>query len=170
MLEVWLIGKFEIQSSGEPVLIASRIGQSLFAYLILNAGTSHRREKLAGMFWPDSPEEKARAYLRHELWRIRKALSTKSKINYLITDDISILFDASSDYWLDAATLSSLSNSAPVEELMNALSSSQGELLPGSYEEWIMQEREHLHALYSQNMSQLLALLEKEKRWHEMLE
>ena len=58
MLEVWLIGKFEIQFSGEPVLVASRIGQSLFAYLILTAGTSHRREKLAGMFWADSPEKK----------------------------------------------------------------------------------------------------------------
>ncbi|HSJ87948.1 MAG TPA: BTAD domain-containing putative transcriptional regulator [Anaerolineales bacterium] len=170
MLEVWLIGKFEIQFSGEPVLIASRIGQSLFAYLILTAGTSHRREKLAGMFWADSPEKKARAYLRHELWRIRKALAAKSNVQYLIADDMNILFDASRDYWLDAATLSALSNHPSVEELMSALSNYRGELLPGSYEDWIMREREHLHTLYSQKMSQLLALLETEKRWHEMLE
>jgi len=60
MLEVLLIGKFEIKYDGGPVTISSRVAQSLFAYLILNAGTSHRREKLAGMFWPDAPEEKAR--------------------------------------------------------------------------------------------------------------
>ncbi|HMD82155.1 MAG TPA: hypothetical protein VKE92_12645, partial [Anaerolineales bacterium] len=84
MLEVRLLGKFEIQHDGEPVIISSRIAQSLFAYLVLNAGTSHRREKLAGMFWPDATEEKARAYLRHELWRVRKALSTKTMNDYLV--------------------------------------------------------------------------------------
>jgi DNA-binding SARP family transcriptional activator len=40
---------------------------SLFVYLILTVGTRHRREKLAGMFWPDTTEEKAQTYLRHEL-------------------------------------------------------------------------------------------------------
>ena len=52
MLEVRLLGKFELQHDGKPVIISSRIAQSLFAYLIINAGTAHRREKLAGMFWP----------------------------------------------------------------------------------------------------------------------
>jgi hypothetical protein len=37
MLEVRLLGKFEIQQDGKPVLISSRIGQSLFAFLILSA-------------------------------------------------------------------------------------------------------------------------------------
>ena len=78
MLEVRLLGTFSVQDDGEPVVIASRAGQSIFAYLFLTAGILHRREKLAGMFWPDTIEEKARAYLRHELWRIRKALSRSS--------------------------------------------------------------------------------------------
>ena len=45
-------------------------------------GTSYRREKLAGMFWPDTTEEKARAYLRHELWRIRKALPSSEFLHF----------------------------------------------------------------------------------------
>src|SRR5215216_5471089 len=53
MLEARLIGKFDIQYDGKPVIISSRAAQSLFAYLILTAGTLHRREKLAGMFWPN---------------------------------------------------------------------------------------------------------------------
>ena len=65
MLEVRLIGKFAIECDGKPVTISSRAAQSLFAYLILNAGISYRREKLAGLFWPDATEEKARAYIRH---------------------------------------------------------------------------------------------------------
>src|ERR1044071_9047505 len=101
MLEVRLIGKFDIQSDGKPVTLSSRAAQSLFAYLILNAGTLHRREKLAGMFWPDATEEKARAYLRHELWRTRKALASQTNVDYLLADDINISFNSSPEYWVD---------------------------------------------------------------------
>jgi hypothetical protein len=57
MLEVHLLGKFEIKHNKKQLNISSRPAQSLFAYLILSAGTAHRREKLAGMLWPDSLEE-----------------------------------------------------------------------------------------------------------------
>ncbi len=53
MLEVHLLGSFEITYRKEIVAILSRPAQSLFAYLILSAGTSHRREKLAGLLWPE---------------------------------------------------------------------------------------------------------------------
>src|SRR3990172_1836526 len=116
MLEVRLLGKFDIHRAGKPVEIASRPVQSLFAYLLLNAGTAHRREKLAGLLWSDSLEETARENLRHALWRLRKALSsdatTRSKaspmVDYLLTDDLTIAFNALADYWLDTAELEKL--------------------------------------------------------------
>jgi DNA-binding winged helix-turn-helix (wHTH) protein len=67
MLEVRLLGSFEVKRNDEIVAISSRPAQSLFAYLILTAGTYHRREKLAGMLWPDSMEDNARDYLRRGL-------------------------------------------------------------------------------------------------------
>jgi DNA-binding SARP family transcriptional activator len=60
MLEIRLLGTFELRQAGKPVALSSRPAQSLLAYLILNAGTVHRREKLAGLLWPDSLEETAR--------------------------------------------------------------------------------------------------------------
>jgi len=170
MLEVKLIGTFAIECDGKPVTISSRAAQSLFACLILTTGKNHRREKLAGMFWPDTTEEKARAHLRHELWLIRKALSSKSKVDYLIADDISISFNASTEHWLDAQTLEKLRDTSSADELIAALSNCQGELLPGFYDEWITQEREHLQAVYEQKMARLLELLESEKRWTDILE
>jgi len=170
MLEVRLIGTFDIKCDGKPVIISSRAAQSIFAYLILSAGTLHRREKLAGIFWPDATEEKARAYLRHELWRIRKALSSKSRVDYLFADDINISFNASAESWLDFTALENISDGASIEELMNALSVFQGELLPGFYEDWIVLEREHLQAVYEQKMARLLELLESEKRWTDILD
>lgn len=166
MLEVRLIGTFEIKYGGKPVNISSRVAQSLFAFLILNAGTSHRREKLAGMFWPDTTEEKARAYLRHELWRIRKVFPNSE---FLHSDDLSIAFDSATEYWLDVEVLEKLADPASADELINALSTYQGELLPGLYDEWIILEREHLQAVYELKMTRLLELLECERRWPEIL-
>src|SRR5512141_196486 len=100
MLEVRLLGKFKVNHRGTAISITSRPAQSLFAYLILSAGTSHRREKLAGLLWPDSREETARDNLRHALWRIRKALEAASSARFLHADDLAIKFEASSNYWL----------------------------------------------------------------------
>jgi DNA-binding SARP family transcriptional activator len=61
------IGTFEVKHQNKSISISLCPAQSLFAYLILHAGTSHRREKLAGMLWPDSLEETARDNLRHAL-------------------------------------------------------------------------------------------------------
>src|SRR5215207_3530793 len=105
MLEIRLIGTFEILCDGNSVIISSRAAQSLFAYLVLTAGTLHRREKLAGMLWPEESEQKARTYLRNELWRIRKALPPTSNFQYLLTDNLTVGFNQSSVYWIDTADL-----------------------------------------------------------------
>jgi DNA-binding SARP family transcriptional activator len=46
MLEVRLLGQFEVLRGGRRLTIPTRNAQSLFAYLILNAGKTHRREKV----------------------------------------------------------------------------------------------------------------------------
>ena len=79
MLDVRLLGKFEVMQDGRRLIIPTRNAQSLFAYLMLNAGIAHRRERLAGLLWPDSSEDNARSNLRHELWRLRKALGNEAE-------------------------------------------------------------------------------------------
>jgi non-specific serine/threonine protein kinase len=170
VLEVRLIGTFDIRCDGKPVTLSSRVAQSLFAYLILTAGTVHRREKLAGMFWPDQTEKKARAYLRYELWRVRKALAGRSGSDYLNVDDISVCFNSSVENRVDVNELENVSESASTDELMAALSNCQRELLPGFYDEWLVLEREHFQAVHEQKIAHLLELLEGERRWLETVE
>src|SRR5215217_4553991 len=170
MLEVRLLGAFEVKRDGKAVAIPSRPAQSLFAYLILSAGTLHRREKLAGIMWPDSLEETARDNLRHALWRIRKALRAGPKVEYLLADDLSIAFNASVEYRLDAAELEKLHDIAPADELIAVLSEYQGELLPGFYDEWVVLQREHLYSIFEHHMSRLMSLLQDEKRWLDILD
>src|SRR5512141_926859 len=146
MLEVRLLGTFDIKCGKKIVTLASRPAQSLFAFLILNAGTAYRREKLAGLLWPDSTEESARDYLRHALWKIRKALQDTSSAEYLRADDLTISFNASSEYWLDVAAVYAVDETGAADELSAALSSYKGELLPGFYDEWVVLERDRVQA------------------------
>lgn len=175
MLEVRLLGQFDVRRGDAPIVIPSRAAQSLFAYLILTAGTPHRREQLAGLLWPDTTEENARSNLRHELWRLRNALdrkrARKGASTYLVVDEMSIAFDATSDYWLDSSLLSQpLADRISVEELIGTLSLYRGELLPGWYDDWVVLERQRLCAIFEQKMERLLELLVKEQRWQETLD
>ena len=170
MLEVHLLGSFAIKNKNKPVVISSRPAQSLFAYLILSAGTSHRREKLAGLLWPDSLEATPRDNLRHAVWRIRKALPSDPKAEYLLTDGLSIAFNASAKYWLDAGELEKVGGDVSADELIAVLSTYQGELLPGFYDEWVVLEREHLFSIFEYHLARLMSLLQDENRWMDILD
>ena len=138
MLQVWLLGQFKIQVQGKPVVLPARAAQSLLAFLILTAGTPHRREKIAGMLWPDTPDDTARKNLRHELWRLRKALGANQTIptEYIVSEDVTIQFNAQTDYWLDLAHM----EHAPtpddsIADMIARVNLYRGELLPGFYDD-----------------------------------
>jgi len=156
MLQIRLLGQFDIRMEGKRVTIPSRAGQSLLAYLALTAGTPHRREKLAGIFWPETTDENARKNLRQELWRIRKSISTQQSAegDYLLADEFTLKFNRDSKYWLDVAQMER--PDLDLQSLIANLSLYQGELLPGFYDEWITLERERIQAVLEARMEQLL--------------
>ncbi len=172
MLEFRLFGQFDVRVNGQPLTIPSRLAQSLLAYLLVNRTTQHRRERLAGLFWPDTSETKARGSLRQELWRIRKAIDAVSlpHSDLLWRDDLSVGVDPHAEYRLDVAVLEGLVTANPsTDDLMRALDVYQGDLLPDFYDEWAAPERERLRALFEQQTKRLLDQLHAEQRWGEML-
>jgi predicted ATPase/DNA-binding SARP family transcriptional activator/Tfp pilus assembly protein PilF len=170
MLEVTLLGQFEVLQDGKRLTIPTRNAQSLFAYLLLNAGQSQRRERLAGLLWPDSSEENARSNLRHELWRLRKAFETNRE-SYFLIDNLSLAFNPHSPYCLDVQELECVPlEDSTVDDLIAAVSVYGGELLPGFYDEWVFAERDRLHPIFEAKMARLLELLQAEGRWSEVLE
>jgi DNA-binding SARP family transcriptional activator len=167
MLKIHLLGHFKVMKDEEPIEIPSRPAQSLLAYLVMSAGTVHRREKLAGLLWPEANESNARSNLRGALWRLRKAVGNE----YFIADKISVAFDDSSTYWLDVTTLAGEDGQEQAtEELLKDISIYGGELLPGFYEDWVILERERYRALFDKKVQFLLDRLVEEKRWSEVLE
>ncbi|MBI5567153.1 MAG: hypothetical protein HY870_19805, partial [Chloroflexi bacterium] len=167
MLHVKLLGQFSLQSDDQPVDLPSRPAQALLAYLMLNAGTAIRREKLAGLLWPDASDTNSRSNLRHALWRIRKAIGS----DYLNADDLAIAFNAETPYQLDVEALDYNTRSNPsTEALMACVSVYAGEFLPGFYEDWIALERERWQATFERKMELLIERLIGERRWRETLE
>ena len=84
-MTIRLLGGVEICGScNAGPKIVSKKAKALVAYLALQFGRPQSREKLAAMFWQNSPEEKARTNLRQVLSSIRTALNGDHG-NYLVT-------------------------------------------------------------------------------------
>jgi class 3 adenylate cyclase len=141
--------------------------------LVLNPGIAHRREKLAGLLWPDATDANARGYLRKALWQLRKTLPPGDTpgSDYWLVDEIALGFNAETEYWLDAAELEREPAGADVLEAdRQAAAAYRGELLPGFYDEWVVLERERLAARFEQRIGRLLDGLTAAQAWPAVLE
>ncbi len=161
MLELRILGQFDVQLDGKTIDIASRPAQSLFAYLCFHQSVQHRREKLAGMLWPDSDESNARSNLRHALWRLGESVGK----GQFLADKLSISINPNADLWVDVAEFEAVSDDDSLEAVLSAVQLYQGELLPGFYEDWVELERERLRAAYDRKVELLIALQLDAGRW-----
>lgn len=170
MLAIKLLGQFSVTVDGRSLEIPSRPAQLLFVYLLLNAGTPQPREVLAGVLWPDSAEDNARANLRHALWQLRSTVdeATGSGDPAVLHTPHEITFNSRCDHELDIETLAR-ERPWTTAALLEAAGAYHGKLLPGYYESWIVQERERLAAIFERRMIRLLERLMDEGRWEETL-
>ena len=74
MLDVKLLGQPDVSISGRPVVVDTRKAIALLAYLVVEKSAS--RDTLAGLFWADSSQERARATLRRTLSALKGATGT----------------------------------------------------------------------------------------------
>ena len=71
-VKINLLGGLEIVGPNDANL--SRKVKAVGAFLALQQGQPHSREKIAALFWENSPEEQARTNLRQCLSSLRKQL------------------------------------------------------------------------------------------------
>lgn len=168
MLEIRLLGQFSLHLDGNLIEMPARPAQSLLAYLLLNP-VPHRRERLAGLLWPDSSEANARRNLRQALWQIRRAFGDRAD-DFIVVDEITLAFNPEGDYWLDVAAIARpTEETATADALMAEVAAYVGELLPGFYDEWVQLERERLQAQFERKLTLLLERLVAAQRWPEVL-
>jgi DNA-binding SARP family transcriptional activator len=169
-LEITLFGTLGVQSAGDAQMqFPSGKVKHLFAYLLLNRHTIHPRERLAGLFWGDEDDHRARHCLNTALWRLNRILSQPGlkTAMYLRIDAQSIGFNTASDFWLDVDEFESrctlaeqIGPDAPDEQAAlyrQAVSYYPADLLIDCYEDWCLIERERFRCMYLRALSRLLA-------------
>jgi DNA-binding SARP family transcriptional activator len=131
---------------------------------------THHREVLAGLFWGDYDEDRARGCLNTAIWRLRRVLEPAQvrRGTYLLAPPTGeIGFNRKSDYWLDVEAFESKVDHAlakPVEVMRQTdavqveagLQLYIGELLEGFYYDWALQERERLSLKYAKCLGHLM--------------
>jgi DNA-binding SARP family transcriptional activator len=167
-LRIRFFGSLDLERDGQSLpRFPSRKVRDLFVYLTLNRDTTHSREQLAGLFWGDSDDEKARHSLNTALWRLNGVMTggagDRARSQLRITPQ-EIGFNPAADFWLDVAEFESrcalAANCATPEQqaavYSQAASFYTGDLLTDCYEEWCIRERERLHCMYLRALTELL--------------
>lgn len=171
-LRIVLFGGLRVQHDGARVDVKVPRGvQRLLGFLLIKHSHSHTREELTNLFWPEYSEDRARACLNTELWRLRQVLEPQGtrRGTYLRTGSGNTLeFNWSSDHWLDVAVFEEqvgrvISHSvrevdaSAIDVLKAALQLYAGELLEGIYDDWALFERECMRSLYIDGLAYLMS-------------
>ena len=141
-LEIRLLGEVAMTVDGEhvPAFAAPRL-QQLLARLVLSAGTQQSRARLAFELWPDSDEQQARTNLRKLLHELRASLPDADR--FLDADSHSVRWRPGSGAAVDVVTFLDALRDGDLE---TAAAAYGGDLLPGCYDDWLLDERERLRA------------------------
>ena len=166
-LSLGVLGSLQVLIDDTPVtMLESNKVCAFLVYLAVEADRPHRRESLAGLLWPDYPEQVARHNLRQALFNLRLAIGDHTaRPPYLLISRDAIQFNRASDFSLDLAQFNTILHTckedrnqgiedpsvraARLEELVKLY---RGEFLQGfsvedsaEFEEWVLVQRESLH-------------------------
>ncbi|MGW4486082.1 ATP-binding protein [Amycolatopsis sp. NPDC004368] len=150
MFYVSLLGGQSITDGATgPAVTRSPRAIALVGYLVTHAGLPQPRQRLAGLFWPDSSDAQARTNLRRELHHLRHVLGDEPALVATATDlswqdtpgcrvDVRVF---------DAERRAALAASEDVQVQAHAraaLAEYRGELMPGLGDEWLFAARAEL--------------------------
>jgi DNA-binding SARP family transcriptional activator len=157
-LSIRLLGGFLVDVDGVPATdFKSDKVRALLSFLAVEADRPHRRDSLAWLLWPDSPDQAAHTNLRSALANLRRVINGQSiSPPHLIINRETIQFNRTSDYWLDVTALMALPaeillETRQAERVEQTLTLYQGDFLQGfslkdspPFEEWGLLKRDQI--------------------------
>jgi DNA-binding SARP family transcriptional activator len=163
-LRIRLLGTFDMRVGEKPVpALDSARAESLLAYLLIHRDAPQSRQRVAFLLWPDSDEAQARTNLRHVLHNLRRALPDLER--FIDVTPRTLQWRPDAPLQLDLAELERALAEAEadkdVDALRRAVDAYTGDLLEGSYDEWVLEERDRLREAHLHTLDRLVALLEE---------
>ena len=156
-LRIRLLGGFQLERDGQVLeQLPLRAARSLFAYLVLNRERPHTRDLLAGTFWSDFDETRARRRLSQALWQIQTTIGEEGGERYLIGAPDTVRFNADADFDLDVDRFEALLRASEEAEdragettaLTTAVDLYRGDLLAGFYDDWLFPDQDRLRTAF----------------------
>jgi DNA-binding SARP family transcriptional activator len=170
-LSLKLLGGFELRDpSGASIRLPTRNAKALLAYLAVQPGQPHSREKLMALLWGERSDKQARHSLNQTLVHIRKA-AVRADDQILDSDRECIAFVPGS-VDVDVSDFRELAAGRPSE----AMDLYAGPFLDGlgirevEFENWLSAQRSEFHALACQALKEQCERCVTEGRYVEAIE
>jgi DNA-binding SARP family transcriptional activator/predicted ATPase len=179
-----LLGDFGLTDrEGAVVQIGSPRARALIAYLALHRDALQSRRQVSFVLWPDSAEAQALNNLRQLLHQIRQTWPDATQ--YLAADATTLGFRSRVDVALemdfeayDAAATAALASDRESEgepasaraAFERAAALYRGDLLPDSYDEWLVPERQRLMSAHQRLLDRFVGLLEEQGDYRAAIE
>jgi len=168
MLYIELLGRVNVSIGSErrPLRLTRQSATEL-AYFAATRGQLHSREHLIERFWPEEETSRGRANLSSAIWRLQRTLRGGAAPALSVDSMGDIGFERNAPIWLDSEYFERVLATAfasprgPLDkpllcELVKALDLYRGEYMPGWYDDWVLAQRERLHALRFRSKLRLL--------------
>ncbi|MFC5927664.1 AfsR/SARP family transcriptional regulator [Micromonospora vulcania] len=136
-----LLGGFRLLHGPAPVVVPRGL-QRVIALIGLRPDAT--RSQLAGLLWPDAPEERALSSLRTALWRLRQDPCCPMTV---AGDTVRLGPGVGLDVDDLVGTAARVRDGDDPRIAAGALAAGRHDLLPGWYDDWVLLDRERLRQL-----------------------
>ena len=149
VLRVSLLGEQAITGGRSGARARSSRAVALVAFLAAHAGSAQPRQRIAGLFWPDSTDAQALTNLRRELHQLRQVIADEPALEVATTDlcwhdtgtcrvDLRV-FDIERRAARAAAAAGD--DEGVLVYAARAIAEYRGDFLPGMYDDWVLEVR-----------------------------
>ena len=175
-LTLRLLGGLEIEQDEQPIdSLKTTKAQALLVYLAVS-GRAHTRHELAGLFWSEDSEDKAKNSLRVALANLNKEVP-----GYIESDRLTVTFRRNQPHRVDAlefdALTQNISADSSIAVMQMAVALYEGDFLHDFYVEgapefevWQLNAREHYRQVALTLLEQLGNALIAARRYVEAIE
>ncbi len=176
-ITVRLLGGFSVRFGERTLESIPPQATSLLSYLIVHRDRPQTRDLLAGRFWSELPEDRARKRLSNSLWQIKNAAIEADMPELLVASPGSIQFTSQYPISVDSEHFESQLaeferdlrgrqvRGVLADRLASVVAQYPGDFLSGHYHDWIEPERDRIRDRYHGALVQLIQLYKSRSQY-----